>query len=222
MCPAIAGAHAAGVHVLDAHAEAGVRCGGMEALELRQSLAARCLELRRNPGRGIRGPGGRSGRTGVARCREPHSRHAERPLACDRSRRSGGIYRAEDGGFEPPRAFTQHAFQACALGRYANPPGALKSRHQTTGCRRGSPSPAPGRVHLTFAAMHRSRGGARRRTGTCAGIGTWASAWAWAWAGGGGRNRGRGRRRPAPERGPGAHVDQGRGLSRDPPGGVRR
>src|SRR5699024_8584750 len=31
---------------------------------------------------------------------------------------------AEDGGFEPPRAFTQHAFQACALGHYANPPGA--------------------------------------------------------------------------------------------------
>jgi len=23
---------------------------------------------------------------------------------------------AEDGGFEPPRAFTQHAFQACAIG----------------------------------------------------------------------------------------------------------
>ena len=32
---------------------------------------------------------------------------------------------AEDGGFEPPRAFTQHAFQACALGRYANPPDEL-------------------------------------------------------------------------------------------------
>ena len=30
---------------------------------------------------------------------------------------------AEDGGFEPPRAFTQHAFQACALGHYATPPG---------------------------------------------------------------------------------------------------
>src|SRR5699024_2082950 len=29
---------------------------------------------------------------------------------------------AEDRGFEPLRAFTQHAFQACALGRYANPP----------------------------------------------------------------------------------------------------
>lgn len=23
---------------------------------------------------------------------------------------------AENGGFEPPRAFTQHAFQACAIG----------------------------------------------------------------------------------------------------------
>jgi hypothetical protein len=24
---------------------------------------------------------------------------------------------AENGGFEPPRALTQHAFQACAIGR---------------------------------------------------------------------------------------------------------
>ena len=31
-------------------------------------------------------------------------------------RRSQGSYMAEDGGFEPPRAFTQHAFQACAIG----------------------------------------------------------------------------------------------------------
>jgi hypothetical protein len=29
---------------------------------------------------------------------------------------------AEDRGFEPLRALTQHAFQACALGHYANPP----------------------------------------------------------------------------------------------------
>src|SRR6185437_15593616 len=29
---------------------------------------------------------------------------------------------AEDRGFEPLRACTQHAFQACALGHYANPP----------------------------------------------------------------------------------------------------
>ena len=27
-----------------------------------------------------------------------------------------GFFSAEDGGFEPPRAFTQHAFQACAIG----------------------------------------------------------------------------------------------------------
>jgi hypothetical protein len=27
-----------------------------------------------------------------------------------------GFQVAEDGGFEPPRAFTQHAFQACAIG----------------------------------------------------------------------------------------------------------
>lgn len=32
---------------------------------------------------------------------------------------------AEDEGFEPSIGFPIHAFQACALGRYANPP-ALK------------------------------------------------------------------------------------------------
>ena len=30
---------------------------------------------------------------------------------------------AEDEGFEPSIGFPIHAFQACALGRYANPPG---------------------------------------------------------------------------------------------------
>lgn len=29
---------------------------------------------------------------------------------------------AEDGGFEPPRVLSQHDFQSCALGHYANPP----------------------------------------------------------------------------------------------------
>ena len=29
---------------------------------------------------------------------------------------TSGLFSAEDGGFEPPRAFTQHAFQACAIG----------------------------------------------------------------------------------------------------------
>ena len=31
---------------------------------------------------------------------------------------------AEDEGFEPSIGFPIHAFQACALGRYANSPGA--------------------------------------------------------------------------------------------------
>ena len=30
--------------------------------------------------------------------------------------RSAQVWLAEDGGFEPPRALTQHAFQACAIG----------------------------------------------------------------------------------------------------------
>ena len=32
---------------------------------------------------------------------------------------------AEDEGFEPSVGFPTHAFQACALGHYANPPIAL-------------------------------------------------------------------------------------------------
>jgi hypothetical protein len=33
---------------------------------------------------------------------------------------------AEDEGFEPSVGFPTHAFQACALGRYANPPAFLQ------------------------------------------------------------------------------------------------
>ena len=38
--------------------------------------------------------------------------------------RAGFSYpqRAEDEGFEPSKGCPLHAFQACALGRYANPP----------------------------------------------------------------------------------------------------
>ena len=32
------------------------------------------------------------------------------------------LYLAEDEGFEPSKGCPLHAFQACALGRYANPP----------------------------------------------------------------------------------------------------
>ena len=39
-----------------------------------------------------------------------------------RRSRARHVMVAEDRGFEPLRAFTQHAFQACALGHYANPP----------------------------------------------------------------------------------------------------
>ena len=34
-----------------------------------------------------------------------------------------GAKMAEDEGFEPSVGCPTHAFQACALGRYANPPG---------------------------------------------------------------------------------------------------
>src|SRR6476646_5506703 len=53
------------------------------------------------------------------------SRH-HLPTAKEKDPRAslGVISVAEDRGFEPLRAFTQHAFQACALGHYANPPRA--------------------------------------------------------------------------------------------------
>src|SRR6478735_8998309 len=39
---------------------------------------------------------------------------------------------AEDGGFEPPRVLSQHDFQSCALGHYANPPSRrLPEAHPT-------------------------------------------------------------------------------------------
>ena len=41
-----------------------------------------------------------------------------RPEVCIRS--------AEDEGFEPSVGHPTHAFQACALGRYANPPVLLE------------------------------------------------------------------------------------------------
>ena len=40
---------------------------------------------------------------------------------------------AEDEGFEPSIGFPIHAFQACALGRYANPPA---SKHRQGECYR--------------------------------------------------------------------------------------
>ena len=40
---------------------------------------------------------------------------------------ASAIPRAEDEGFEPSKGCPLHAFQACALGRYANPPARLFS-----------------------------------------------------------------------------------------------
>ena len=36
------------------------------------------------------------------------------------------VFMAEDEGFEPSVGHPTHAFQACALGRYANPPVLLE------------------------------------------------------------------------------------------------
>ena len=40
---------------------------------------------------------------------------------------SAKALRAEDEGFEPSKGCPLHAFQACALGRYANPPEGANS-----------------------------------------------------------------------------------------------
>ena len=42
-------------------------------------------------------------------------RAAEGRMEKPRNHTDSGVV-AEDGGFEPPRACTQHAFQACAIG----------------------------------------------------------------------------------------------------------
>lgn len=42
---------------------------------------------------------------------------ATSPEDAKRPRSRGPGPDAENGGFEPPRALTQHAFQACAIGR---------------------------------------------------------------------------------------------------------
>ena len=55
----------------------------------------------------------------IRACRRPLATHDEGP---PRERGGPVVVLAEDRGFEPLRAFTQHAFQACALGHYANPP----------------------------------------------------------------------------------------------------
>jgi hypothetical protein len=44
-----------------------------------------------------------------------HAAVAVRKMETTRER-AISIFRAENGGFEPPRACTQHAFQACAIG----------------------------------------------------------------------------------------------------------
>ena len=51
---------------------------------------------------------------GRARRRPEHQRRHRQQKPRNLKRSRGPV--AEDGGFEPPRACTQHAFQACAIG----------------------------------------------------------------------------------------------------------
>ena len=50
---------------------------------------------------------------------------AKTPGQDDLTRGSNVDYMAEDAGFEPARVLTQHDFQSCALGHYANPPSGM-------------------------------------------------------------------------------------------------
>ena len=43
------------------------------------------------------------------------------------------MFLAEDEGFEPSIGFPIHAFQACALGRYANPPAPFWAGEKSIG-----------------------------------------------------------------------------------------
>ena len=65
-------------------------------------------------------PRHRSVPTRSARQRDHRGDDTELSFRCGRARSgfpaSWLVSVAEDGGFEPPRAFTQHAFQACAIG----------------------------------------------------------------------------------------------------------
>ena len=87
-------------------------------------------------GRGGRAGGHSRGQGGRCRCGHDtrprdHARHVRnRPQAAltptrptfDIHDRRTARRLAEDAGFEPARGFPLHAFQACALGHYANPP----------------------------------------------------------------------------------------------------
>ena len=95
-----------------ARREDGSRCGA----PIWMGGPAGCSGLVPHPGprrRWVLGP-----RPDHAGSRHPSSVRQTRtaPLARCRS----GV--AEDGGFEPPRVLSQHDFQSCALGHYANPP----------------------------------------------------------------------------------------------------
>ena len=96
------------------------------------------LALGRHLGRGA--PAGRAVAVPADGLRTQQSPPASGP---PRRRTGRALIVAEDRGFEPLRAFTQHAFQACALGHYANPP----SRKIPEGT-----APVPNRPSIEVAA----------------------------------------------------------------------
>ena len=69
---------------------------------LRQDVQALRMEILQDLQRSLRDLGGRT-------CGKTPARRVNSLVR--------GLSPAEDGGFEPPRALTQHAFQACAIGR---------------------------------------------------------------------------------------------------------
>ena len=101
------------------------RCGGCRRV---RRARLRCPWAATGPGRASRrraerssqrgrlagGPPPTGTHSGRARRRPEHQRRDRQQKPRNLKRSRGPV--AEDGGFEPPRACTQHAFQACAIG----------------------------------------------------------------------------------------------------------
>ena len=112
------------------------RAAGARGTALDGALAlGRHLARGAPAGRAVAVPAGR-----VSAVVRPARRDTEPASSAD----GAGSGLAEDRGFEPLRAFTQHAFQACALGHYANPPSRRLPEGRTHRIRRIGPARAAG------------------------------------------------------------------------------
>ena len=98
----------------------------------------------------------------------------ERALSGEPLKGSSKNTMAEDRGFEPLRALTQHAFQACALGHYANPPS---KRIRVGSGRRAEWVAVSAAGRETAPAAHRTAGSAAARRRPGCGMPARSTAW---------------------------------------------